>query len=51
MTAVLRAEGVTRVFPAPAGEVAAVREVDLAVVRRRSGGDHAGAPDPERPRC
>ncbi|MBS1672379.1 MAG: ABC transporter ATP-binding protein [Actinobacteria bacterium] len=31
MSVVLRAEGVTRVFPAPGGDVTAVREVDLAV--------------------
>ncbi|MDQ4212587.1 ABC transporter ATP-binding protein [Microbacterium capsulatum] len=31
MTAVLRAEGVTRVFPSPAGDVTAVRDADLAV--------------------
>jgi putative ABC transport system ATP-binding protein len=44
VTAVLRAVGVSRVFPGPAGDVAAVREVDLevaagelVVIRGRSG--------------
>jgi len=44
MTAILRAEGVTRVFPSPAGDVRAVDGVDLevsagelVVVRGRSG--------------
>lgn len=44
MTAVLRAIGVTRVFPSPAGDVAAVKGVDLevnagelVVIRGRSG--------------
>ena len=44
MTAVLRAVGVTRVFPSPAGDVVAVRDVDLevragelVVIRGRSG--------------